>query len=330
MRALTGIKPTAQPHLGNLVGAIGPGISLSREHDCIYFIADYHALTTLHDRAAMRTYVYEGAATWLALGLDPQRSVLFQQSDAPEVTELSWLLSCICGLGLLDRGHAVKAARDGGHDINAGVFNYPVLMAADILAYDTNVVPVGQDQKQHVEMTRDMAVAFNHRFGEVLVVPEVLLQKEGAVVSGLDGRKMSKSYNNTVPLFATSKQLRKLIMSITTDSRGMEEPKDPETCNIFAIFRLFASEAEQADLAARYRAGGLGYGHAKQELFEVLDRRFAEPREHFAEWMANPARLDAVLADGAERARVISRATLERAREAVGFQRVQRRRETVP
>lgn len=324
MRALTGIKPTATPHIGNLLGMIEPALRLQDTHDAYYFIADYHALTTLHDREKMRQYSREVAATWLALGLDPARTVLFAQSDVPEVAELAWLLACVTGVGALERAHAYKAAQEAGKDINVGTFFYPVLMAADILAYDSDHVPVGKDQKQHVEMARDMALAFNHRFGEVFVVPEPLIRDEVATIPGLDGRKMSKSYGNAVEVWLPSKQLRKKLMGIVTDSKGVDDVKDPDTCNVFSLYKLFATPDQVAALAARYRAPGLGYGHAKQELFEVMDAQLAPARERYEALLAEPDRLDAVLADGAHRARRLALSVLGRARDACGLGRAPR------
>jgi tryptophanyl-tRNA synthetase len=319
VRALTGIKPTAVPHVGNYLGMIEPALRMQDTHDSYYFIADYHALTTLHDPVRMRTHTREVAATWLALGLDPRRTTLWVQSDVPEVTELSWLLACVTGLGLLERAHAAKAARDKGLEIGVGTFTYPVLMAADILAYDADVVPVGRDQKQHVEMARDMATFFNVRFGEVLRVPAPLIRDEVAVIPGLDGQKMSKSYDNTIPLFAEPKVLRKKLMSIVTDSKGVDEPKDPDACNVFALYRLFASPADRDALASRYREGGIGYGHAKQALFEAIEARLGDARSRYLELLASPETLDGVLEDGASRARAVARDVLARCREAVGF-----------
>lgn len=319
MRALTGIKPTASPHLGNLLGAIQPALSLQDQGEAYYFIADFHALTTLHDAEAMRRLVREVAATWLALGLDPARTVVWVQSDVPEVCELSWLLGCVMGHGVLERAHAYKAAVADGREINVGVFTYPVLMAADILLYDSRVVPVGKDQKQHVEIARDAAIAFNHRFGEVLVVPEPLIRDDVATVPGLDGRKMSKSYGNGIEIFLPPKALRKKIMSIVTDSKGVDDPKDPEGDHVFNLYKLFATPEQTADLARRYRAGGLGYGHAKQELFEVIDARIAPARARYEALLADPRELDGVLEAGADRARAVARATLDRARQACGF-----------
>ncbi len=319
MRALTGIKPTSVPHVGNLLGMIEPALRLQDTHDAYYFIADYHALTTLHDAARMRAHTVEVAATWLALGLDPARTTLWVQSDVPEVTELAWLLACVTGMGLLERAHAWKAARDRDEDVGAGTAFYPVLMAADILAYDADVVPVGKDQKQHVEMARDMAVAFNSRFGEVLRLPTALIRDEVATIPGLDGRKMSKSYGNTIELFTEPKALRKKVMSIVTDSKGVDDPKDPDTDNVFQLYRLFATAEESAELAARYRAGGLGYGHAKQACFEVMDRRLGDARTAYQSLLAEPGRVEAVLEDGAVRARRVASTVLARCREAVGF-----------
>ncbi len=319
MRALTGIKPTDAPHIGNLLGMIEPALRLAEQHESYYFIADYHALTTLHDAKRMRQHTREVAASWLALGLDPKKSCLFVQSDVPEVQELTWMLACVTGVGLLERAHAYKAAQDRNQDINVGVFTYPVLMAADILIYDSNLVPVGKDQKQHVEMARDMAISFNARFGPTLVVPEPLIREDVATIPGLDGQKMSKSYNNTIPVFCSSKELRKKVMQIQTDSKGMDEVKDPDTCNVFALYRFFASPEQQAELAARYRAPGLGYGHAKQALFEAMEARLAAPRERYEALLTRPEELEEILQDGAVRAQHLARNTMQRVREACGF-----------
>lgn len=318
MRAVTGIKPTGAPHLGNLLGAIEPALRLQADHDAFYFIADYHALTTLHDRERMRQYTYDVVATWLALGLDPERTTIFVQSDVPETCELAWYLGCMAGLGLLERGHAYKDAREKGKEVSGGLFYYPVLMAADIVLYDANVVPVGKDQKQHIEMTRDMVHAFNARFGEVLVVPDPLIQEQVATVPGLDGRKMSKSYDNGIEVFLPAKQLRKKVMSITTDSKGMDEPKDPDTCNVFNLYKLLATPEQTAALADRYRAGGQGYGHAKQELYEVLEGRLGPARERYLALLADPSQMNTILAHGATRARRIAQATMSRVRDACG------------
>ena len=319
-RALTGIQPSGIPHVGNLKGMIEPALGLQETHAPFYFIASYHALTTVRDADRLRQHQFEAAATFLAFGLDPERTALFLQQDVPEVAELAWILSCITNQGLLERAHAYKAARDAGKDINVGTFCYPVLMAADILIYDSNHVPVGKDQKQHVEMARDMAQRFNDRYGEVFVLPEPMIREEVATVPGLDGRKMSKSYDNTLPLFLPPKALRKRVMKVVTDSTSVEDPKDPETCNVFGLYKLFAEKKAQVDLAARYRAGGMGYGDAKQALFEAMEARLAQPRDRYEALVGQPEQVEAVLVQGAERARGVARATMDRVRGACGLQ----------
>jgi tryptophanyl-tRNA synthetase len=319
-RSLTGIKPSGQIHVGNYLGSVRPALELQRSFDAFSFIADYHALTQVEDAAVLQDRTHEVAATFLALGLDPERNVLYRQSAVPEVHELAWVLSCVIPVGMLDRGHAVKAARDGGREINAGTLFYPVLMAADILLYDANVVPVGKDQKQHVEMARDMAIKVNHRAEGTLVVPEVVIQEDVATVPGLDGRKMSKSYDNVIPLWAAPKELRKLVMRIKTDSRGVEDVKDPDTCPVFQLYRAFAEPDQVADLRARYLAPGLGYGHAKQALFEAMEATLAAPRERYTYWREHPADLEDVLSTGAARARAIATPTLHRVRRAFGLE----------
>jgi tryptophanyl-tRNA synthetase len=319
-RALTGIQPSGTPHVGNWLGAIQPALNLSEDNEGYYFIASYHALTTSRDAELLRQRILDVAATWLALGLDPTRTVLWAQQDVPEVTELAWILSCMASKGLLDKAHAFKdAVAKGKKFVSAGLYTYPVLMAADILAFDSDLVPVGRDQKQHVEMARDMAQRFNHTYGEILRLPEPLIQENVAVVPGIDGQKMSKSYGNTVPLFLTPKKLRKRLMAIKTDSRSLDEPKDPDTCTVFSLYKLFGSAAQQADLADRYRAGGLGYGHAKQELFELMDERLAVPRDRYNELMASPDEIRDILNEGARRARLTARTTLNRVRNGVGL-----------
>jgi tryptophanyl-tRNA synthetase len=319
-RSLTGIQPSGTLHLGNLLGCIRPALELQTHHEAYYFVADYHALTSVQDRERLQHESRVIAATYLSFGLDVEKNLLFRQSAVPEVCELAWILACQISTGLLERGHAVKAAKDGGREVNAGTLFYPVLMAADILLYDSDVVPVGSDQKQHVEMARDMAIKLNHRYGDdVLVVPEVSIQEEVGVVPGLDGRKMSSSYGNGVGIWDSPKRQRKLLMKIVTDSKGVDEPKDPETCNVFNLYKLFANPAQCADLADRYRGGGLGYGHAKQEVFEIIDAQLLEPRARYEEWMAHPDRVDAVLAEGGLRARRAANATLARVRGAIGL-----------
>ena len=284
LRALTGIKPSGTPHLGNYLGALRPALQLQQTHDTFYFIADYHALTTVREPAQLKEHTYDLVAVFAALGMDFDQHTFFRQSDIPEVTEFSWILSCITAKGLLERAHAFKDAQSKQQEVNLGLFCYPVLQAADILLYDSNFVPVGKDQKQHLEMTRDIALRFNHLYGEdMLVVPEPLIGEEVATIPGLDGQKMSKSYNNVIPLFAPAKQVRKSIMRIQTDSLGVEDSKDPDQCNIFQLYRHFTTAEEQATLAERYRAGGMGYGEAKQQLFEVVEQELGEAREAYFE-----------------------------------------------
>jgi len=319
--SLTGIKPTSTPHLGNYLGAIRPAIELQRGHAAFYFIADYHALTTLKDPKALRSYIYDVAATWLACGLDPQNTLLYRQSDVTEVFELTWVLSCLIAAGQLERGHAYKDAVAKGEAPNAGIFNYPVLMAADIILYDADVVPVGRDQKQHVEVARDLALRFNHMFGEAtLVVPEALVT-EAPLVPGTDGQKMSKSHGNAIPLFGPPDELRKAVMSIKTGSERLEDPKDPETSTVFALYRLVASDAQVETMAADLRRGGYGWGHAKEALFEAVEAEIGPKRARFAELRANVDELDKILTDGAFGARKIARPTMERVRYAIGIDR---------
>lgn len=318
--ALTGIKPSGDVHLGNYLGMIRPALALQEKYAPFYFIADYHAITKAVDSEQLRDWSLDMAATFLAFGLDPQKAVLFRQSAVPEVCELTWILACQVSAGQLERGHAVKSARDGGGDITAGTMFYPLLMAADILMYNADIVPVGKDQKQHVEIARDIAIKVNYRYGaDTLRVPEVSIKESVGVIPGLDGRKMSKSYQNVIPLWLTQKKLRKLIMKLKTDSLTVEEPKDPEVCNVFQLYRLFGTEKEIQVLKNRYRSGGMGYGEAKQALFEVIDAELAGPRERYQELRDNPAEIEAVLASGADRAKVVARETIERLRERVGL-----------
>jgi tryptophanyl-tRNA synthetase len=334
-RALSGIKPTGQPHWGNYFGMIRPALQLADDHDAMYFIADLHALTSVRDREAMRRDSHGIAATMIACGLDPQRTILWRQSDVPEVLELSWLLSCVTQLGLLERAHSVKDARAKGKELNLGTFAYPVLMAADILLFDTDVVPVGKDQLQHLEMARDMATYFNVHFmghaaggtvddrapwdGSSLKRPRALVQERSAIVPGVDGQKMSKSYDNYIAVFAPPKELKQRIMAIKTDSKGLQEPKDPETCHVFALYKLFASAAQLAELEAKYRGGNFGYGHAKLELLALAEAHFGPQRARYEELMARPGDLEDILADGARRALAIASPVLARVRDAVGL-----------
>ncbi len=320
-RILTGIQSSGRPHLGNLLGAILPAIALSQraDHESLYFIADLHSLTTIKDADTRRSHRQAVAAAWLACGFDTQRHALFVQSQRPEVCELAWYLSCYAPFPMLANAHSFKDKADRLADVNAGLFTYPVLMAADILLYDVAVVPVGKDQKQHLEMTRDLASAFNHRYGEVFVLPEARIDAQVMTVPGTDGQKMSKSYGNILDVFLPEKQLRKAVMSIVTDSTPLEAPKNPDTCTVFALYALLATPDQTADLRQRYLGGNFGYGHAKQALFELLRDRFAEERRAFAHYTQNPAELDAVLQQGAERVRPLAQAVLGRVRAALGF-----------
>jgi tryptophanyl-tRNA synthetase len=323
-RSLSGIKPTGFPHLGNYLGMIRPAIDLQDEFESFYFAADYHALTSVKDPKALRHSVYELTAYFLAFGLDPQKAAFFRQSDVPEVTELTWMLSCVTHMGLLERAHAYKAAKDEGteKEINHGIFSYPVLMAADILIYDSDVVPVGQDQIQHLEMTRDMAQKFNNAYGgEYLKLPEAKVRKDVAVVPGIDGRKMSKSYNNLIEPLLPPKKLKKQCMSIETDSTALEDPKNPDTCNVFALYKLFAAADETMEMRQNYEGGGYGYGHAKLALFEKLDDYFAPYREKYESLREDEEYLEEVLATGAAKVRPVVEKVMNRVRSATGLGR---------
>lgn len=318
--SLTGIKPTNIPHLGNYLGAIRPALSLAEKFRTFYFIADYHAVTTVRDPEALSGFIRDVAATWLAAGLDPQETLLYRQSDVIEVFELTWILSCLLATGQLERGHAYKDALAKGQAPNAGIFNYPVLMAADILLYDTDVVPVGKDQLQHLELTRDVAQRFNHVYGDgypILVVPEPHIA-DAPLVPGTDGEKMSKSRGNSIPLFAPAKKLRKVVMGIKTDSKGLDDPKDPEASAVVPLMRQLSPERAE-EVAAKLRAGGYGWGHAKQELYEVLEQELGPFRQRYDELRADTEALDAILENGAERARAIARRTIDRVRSAIGI-----------
>jgi tryptophanyl-tRNA synthetase len=326
--SLTGIQPSGRAvsieeggavHLGNYFGAIRPALQLAQGFQGLYFIADYHALIGQREPAALRENVRDVAATWLAAGLDPARTLLFRQSAVPEVFELAWIFGCVVAAGQLERGHAYKDALERGDAPSAGLFNYPLLMAADIVLYDADVVPVGADQRQHLELTRDIAVRMNHLYGAgTVVVPDALIA-DAPVVPGLDGRKMSKSYGNTIPLFAPSKALRSAILKVKSDSTPLETPKEPEGALVFELFKLVADPEQQAALAAKLRAGNYGWGHAKQELFEVLDKHLSPLRERYVELRQHPEQIDAVLEEGATRARIRARATLQRVRRAIGI-----------
>ncbi len=318
-RFVSGVQPTGQLHLGNYFGAIQQHLANQTAGESFYFLADLHALNSIHDAKQLEEFTFDAAATYLALGLDPTRSVFFRQSDVPEVTELMWLLLTVTAMGDLERAVSYKDKVAKGLPASAGLFTYPVLMAADILAYDATVVPVGADQIQHIEMTREMARSFNLRFGaEVFTIPTHRLSK-GATVPGVDGAKMSKSYGNTIPLFLSGKPLKKIVMAVKTDSTPMEAPKNPETCTVFQLYSLFATDAEKEALAARYRGGNFGYGEAKQILLEKIETHFAPARARFEHLKQHPSEVEDVLADGARRARAVASAVCDRARAACGL-----------
>jgi tryptophanyl-tRNA synthetase len=325
--ALTGIKPTGRPHIGNYLGMYRPALSLMKDYLGLYFVADYHALTSMTDPSRLRELVYEVAASWLALGLNPKKAIFFRQSDILEIPEFTWILACSTSKGLLNRAHAYKAAvdenldlgRDPDEGINAGLFYYPVLMAADILLYGSDVVPVGLDQKQHIEITRDIAEAFNRTYGNVLKVPEGLIQESVMKVPGIDGQKMSKSYNNTIPIFAPEKELRKQVMRIVTDSKRPEDPKDPTDDNLFALLRFFAASGRIEEIRDLYLHGGAAYGALKKELADLILAHFEQAREKFDELIQNKPYIDQVLMEGAQKAREIAKPYLLAARKATGI-----------
>ncbi|MDR1868023.1 MAG: tryptophan--tRNA ligase [Treponema sp.] len=325
---LTGIKPTGTLHIGNYFGAITQAIRLSQDYDARYFIADYHALNTVKDPRILAQDIRGVAAGWLAAGLDPERVIFYRQSAIPETFELTTMLMAFTAKGLMNRAHAYKAAvqenveqnRDPDAGINMGLYTYPVLMAADILLFDADIVPVGRDQTQHIEMTQDIAHTVNTCYAEeILRIPQPFFREETAVIPGLDGRKMSKSYGNAIPLFASEQALKKLIMRIPTNSQTVEEPKDPATSSIYQLYRYFATAEEQQTLAARYRAGGMGWGHAKEELYAVVNRLLKPLRERYTDIIADTVRIDSILAEGAEKARPIAIATVRRLRKAAGI-----------
>lgn len=320
-RILTGVQSTGTPHLGNLLGAILPAIEMANDpkNDAFLFIADMHSLTQIKDSKTLRENTNSTAAVWLACGLNPSRTVFYRQSDIPEVTELSWYLSCFFPYQRLTLAHSFKDKADRLEDVNAGLFTYPMLMAADILLYDAEVVPVGKDQLQHLEMTRDVANRFNHQMGDTLVPPDAKIQEDTMLIPGTDGAKMSKSKNNIINIFLNDKQLRKQIMSIETDSTPLEEPKNPDTCNVFAIFKLVASKQQVEALKEKYLAGNFGYGHAKQELFEVICERFKTEREKFNYYIQNLDELEKELQIGAKKAREVAQPVLKRVRERLGY-----------
>jgi len=319
-RVLSGIQPSGKPHLGNYLGAIAQHIEMQEKFECFYFIADLHALTTVKDPEKMKELTYDLAVTYLALGLDPEKTVFFKQSDLSEHAELCWIFDCIVKMPFLERAHAWKDAQaKGKKESTIGLFNYPILQAADILLYQPDLVPVGQDQKQHIEMTRDIAQTFNQTFGETFHIPEPHIKEEVAVVPGTDGQKMSKSYNNTIEIFADEKTLKKQVMGIVTSSIPIEDPKDPKSCNVFSIYKLIATQQETAELEAKYLKGGFGYGDAKKLLLEKILDHFKEAREKYNEIYEKSDYVQDVLATGAQKAKAVASKTLDQVKTHVGY-----------
>jgi len=320
-RILTGVQSTGTPHLGNLLGAIIPAIEMANkpENDSFLFIADMHSLTQIKDGNLLRENTYSTAATWLSFGLDTERVIFYRQSDVPQTAELSWYLSCFFPFQRLTLAHSFKDKADRLEDVNAGLFTYPMLMAADILLYDAEFVPVGKDQLQHIEITRDVASRFNFEMGETFVLPEAKIEKDNMYVLGTDGHKMSKSRNNFINIFLPDKELKKQVMSILSDSKGLEEPKDPETCHIFAIYQLLANTEQVSEMRKNYTAGGYGYGHAKTALFELILTKYAAQREKYNYLMANKEEIDEALKIGSEKARNVAQNVINRVRSKVGY-----------
>lgn len=320
-RILTGIQSTGTPHLGNILGAIVPAIEMSGDtsNESFLFIADMHSLTQIKNPDELRFNTRSVAATWLAFGIDPEKTVFYRQSDVPEVTELAWYLMCFFPFNRLSLATSFKDKADRLDDVNSGLFNYPMLMAADILLYDADVVPVGKDQLQHLEMTRDVARRFNVQMGDTLVLPEDSVQEDTKLIPGTDGEKMSKSRNNFINIFLPEKELRKQVMTIVTDSKQLEEPKDPDTCNVFALYKVIAGADDVQTMRANYEAGGYGYGHAKQALYEAILQRFEKERARYQHLMEHPEEIEATLKTGAEKARVVAANVLRRVRDKVGY-----------
>jgi len=321
-KILTGVQSTGTPHLGNLLGAILPAIEMANkpENESFLFIADLHSATQIKDGKILRENTYSVAATWLACGLDINKVTFYRQSDVPQTAELSWYLSCFFPFQRLTLAHSFKDKADRLDDVNAGLFTYPMLMAADILLYDAEFVPVGKDQLQHLEITRDVASRFNHQMGETFVLPEAISSEETKIIPGTDGEKMSKSRNNFINIFVEDKPLRKQVMSIETDSTPLEEPKNPDTCNVFALYKLLASPEQTEVMRANYLGGNYGYGHAKQALFELIVENFKTEREKYAYYIANLSEVDALLKDGAQKAATIANEVLGRVRTKLGYE----------
>lgn len=325
-RILTGITPSGTPHLGNYIGAIRPAIARQYEAESLFFIADFHSLVKLWDAKKRQQYIYEIAAAWLACGVDSDRVILYRQTEVPEILALHWILTTVAAKGLLNRAHAYKdlvaknlqGGQDADEGITMGLFNYPILMAADILAFNPHGVPVGKDQIQHIEIARDLAQRFNHLYGPIFTLPEALVEEDSQTIPGLDGRKMSKSYGNTIPLFEEPKRLRKLIMKIVTNSQAPEEPKSTEGCTLFQLYQQFAKPVEVAEIAKRYQAG-IGWGEMKQILYEKIEVELAEPRQRYQELLANKDRIDGILTNGAAKARAIAQPLLAEVYQLVGL-----------
>ena len=320
-RILTGIQSTGIPHLGNILGAIKPAIEMANDskNDAFLFIADMHSLTTVTDANVLRENTYSVAAAWLACGLNTDKTVFYRQSDIPEVAELTWYLNCFTPFPMLANAHSFKDKLDRLAEVNAGVFIYPVLMTADIVLYDAHFVPVGKDQQQHLEMARDIAGAVNRRCGEIFVIPEPKISEEVMIIPGTDGQKMSKSYNNTINIFLPEKELRKTVMKIITDAKTVEEPKNPDTCNVFKLYSLLANKTKIEEMRQNYLCGGMGYGQAKEALFVTIMEKYGKERELYNHYMGDKNKLDKQLKIGADKARVIAHATLKRVRKALGY-----------
>lgn len=319
-RILSGVQPSGRPHLGNYLGAMGQHIEMQKDFEAFLFIADLHALTTVKDPDKMRSQTYDLAVSYLALGLDPNKTVFFKQSAISEHAELCWIFDCIVKMPYLERAHAWKdAIEKGKKEISVGLFNYPILQAADILLYQPDLVPVGQDQKQHIEMSRDIAQTFNNLFGETFKIPEPLIKKEVAVVPGIDGQKMSKSYGNTIEIFADDSVLKKQVMSIVTDSKGLEDKKDPETCNVVKIYKLLASKPEIKDIFDKYKNGGFGYGDSKKQLLNKILEHLSEARAKYQEIYPKKDYVYGILEEGAKKAKKVATKTLEEAKKKIGY-----------
>lgn len=320
-RILTGIQSSGIPHLGNILGAIQPALDLSNinGNECFYFIADLHSLTTVKDAEVRKNNIYSVAAAWLAFGFDVNKNVLYRQSKVTEVCELTWYLNCFTPFPMLANAHSFKDKSEKLSDVNAGLFTYPVLMAADIILYDAEFVPVGKDQVQHIEMARDIATKFNHQYGETFVLPESKIDERVMIVPGTDGQKMSKSYNNFINIFLPDNELKKQIKEIITDSTPLEEPKNPETCNVYKIYKLIATPEQAKEIAAKYLAGGFGYGHAKQALFELITEKYKTQREKYNYYMSHIDELEKELTIGENKARVIAQQKIKAVREKLGF-----------